>query len=192
MIRRTLGILTAVGILAQAASARQAAAGTQAPLEIGWDELAPLVMERKISTVLPGGVRIQGDVLAVRADSLVLDVRKSSNKKLCPKGQNEIPRASITGLGIIREANGIWRIVGGALGAIGGVYAVAGIALATESAAAVVPAVAVVIPLSAAAGHYAGKLADRRTTRISILPKAADNGNENTLVIEPVQDAAIQ
>ncbi len=181
MHRKVFAVLAAFGVLAQdAAFARQAARTNLSStptnskqIEIAWEELAPLVVEQKISTMLPEGVKLQGEVLAVRPDSLVLDVHKSSQKKVYPRGQTEIPRPLISELKIIRERNAVMRIVGGILGAIGGLCAVGALGVVTESVAVVVPALILGLPLSAAGGYYAGKLADRYTTRIVIRSASA-------------------
>ena len=171
MTRKILAVLMALGMLApEAAFAQPAPSGKSKQVEITWDELAGFVVEKKISTVLPDGVRLQGEVLAVRPESLVLDVQKSSRKKLYPLGQTEVPRSSVSLVLVIRERSAAMRIVGGILGGIGGLFATSGIAVATDSVAVVLPGLLCIIPGSAVAGYYAGKLADRYITRIAIRP----------------------
>lgn len=174
MVRQILAVLVALSVLAQDAAfaEQQRSPLTQNQVEITWDELAGVIVQKRISTVLPDGVKLQGEVLAVRPESLVLDVQKSSRKKLHALGQTEIPRASITEVRVIRHRSAAMRIIGGTLGAIGGVFATGAVGVATESVAAVLPCLLVLIPLSAVAGYYAGKAADRRTTRITIAPDA--------------------
>lgn len=163
MVRRIVAVAVALGILAQ-----DAAFARQGPADITWEELAAIVVTEKISTVLPDGVRLQGEVLAVRPDSMVLDVRKSSNGKLYPRCQTEIPRAAIREVRILHEGSSVMRIVGGILGVIGGMAATGGLAYLTDSLAVVVPALLLLIPASAVAGYYGGKLLDRRTTRLIV------------------------
>ena len=141
-------------------------------MSIAWDELGNLVIEQTISTVVSGGTRLQGEVLAVRPASMVLDVHKTSNRKLFPKGQAEIPRASISEVRVIRHTTAGMRVAGGILGAIGGIAAVTGLGFATDSAAVLIPGMILIIPGAAVAGYYAGKLADRRTTRLTIRPES--------------------
>lgn len=180
MVRRFLAVVVAMGVLAQdAAFARQAlTVPNKNQVQITWEELAGIVVEQNVATVLPDGVRLQGEVLAVRPESLVLDVHKSSKKKLHPLGQTEIPRASVTEVRVIRHRSAGLRIAGGILGAIGGLAAVSGLGFVTESFAVVIPGLLVLVPISAVAGYYAGKLGDRRTTRLSIRPSAAPTGAE--------------
>ena len=175
MVRKMLAVLAAFGLLAQdAAFARQnpeSLSGKSRQVEIAWNELASLVVDQKISTVLPGGIKLRGDVLAVRPDCLVVDVQKTSNRKLYPPGQTEIPRSSVGELKIIRQRSAAMRIVGGILGAIGGLAAASWIGVAADSAAVLGPLLILLIPLSAVGGYYAGKLADTYTTTIAIRPE---------------------
>ena len=129
MIQKAVALMVAFGMLAQ-----QTALAAPKETRITWNELSDLAVEKKVSTVLPDGTRLEGDVLAVRAESLVLDVNKTSNRKLHPKGQQEVPRASISEIRVIRHRGAGMRAV---------------------------------------AGYYAGKLADRSVTRLSIQPETA-------------------
>src|SRR5450759_5889079 len=97
MIRQTLAVAVACGLLLQdAAIAQQAPTLQSKQVQISWEELSGLVIDRKISTTLPDGTRLEGEALAVRPEALVLDVQKTSNKKLHPKGQTEVPRAAVS------------------------------------------------------------------------------------------------
>jgi len=139
------------------------------PGRLAWSELAPVVVDRKVKTTLPDGTRIEGEVLAVRSDALVMDVTKTSNRKAHPKGQTEIPRSSLMELGVIKD-RGPGKLIGGILGTVGGVAAATGLAIATENAAAALAGYLVVLPVAAVGGYFAGKAADRRVTRIVIAP----------------------
>ena len=139
------------------------------PGRLTWSELAPVVVDRKVGTTLPDTTRIEGDVLAVRSDALVMDITKTSNRKAHPKGQTEIPRSSLMELGVIKD-RGPGKLIGGILGTMGGIAAATGLAIATENAAAALAGYLVVLPLAAAGGYYAGRAADRRVTRIVIAP----------------------
>ena len=88
MIYKLIALLaTAALLFQQAAEARQdPPALKQRRAELAWSELAAILTEKKISTRLPDGVKLEGEVLAVRPDSLVVDVRKTSKKQLYPKG----------------------------------------------------------------------------------------------------------
>lgn len=82
-----------------ALSLSPATAGTS-KVEVRWNELSPLILAHTVSLVLPGGTTVAGEVESVRDDSLTLDVRKTSNSKVQPKGTASIPRASVTTLQI--------------------------------------------------------------------------------------------
>lgn len=169
MIRRSLAVAMAFGLLMQdAAFAQQAPTLNSKQVRITWEELPALVIDRKISTTLPDGTRLEGEALAVRPEALVLDVYKTSNKQLHPKGQTEVPRAAVGEVRVIRVRGPVMRIVLGILGGIGGAYGSIGLGLLTDSLGVLVPAVLLGIPLSAIAGYYAGKLLDTSTTRLLI------------------------
>jgi hypothetical protein len=178
MKRKVLSVVAAFGLLAQdAAFARKLGPAAQelAPeprngMQLDWDELSNVLLEKKISAVLRDGTKVQGEVLAVRPESLVLDVQKSSRKKVHPVGQAAIARELVGDVRLIRERGSAGRIVGGILGAIGGIYGSVGLGFAADSVGVLVPAMLILIPVSAVSGYYAGKLADRHTTLISIRP----------------------
>jgi len=180
MLRKVMAALVASSILiGDAAFARQVTTPPATPrtVEIAWDELAGMVVEKTITTVLTDGAKVQGEVLAVRPESLVLDIRKSSRKKVYPAGQAAIARRLVTEIQVIRHCSPIGRITLGILGAIGGISVASGLAITTDSAA-ILPGALLIIPVSTVAGYYAGKLADRRITRIAIRPEAAAAGSE--------------
>lgn len=179
MPEKALAILLLAGLAAeQPVFAGQVAPNAPKGVEISWSELSALVVEQNVSTVLPDGTRLSGDVLAVRPESLVMDVHRSSRKKLYPIGQNEIPRTSVNEIRLIRHRSAAMRIVGGILGGVGGMFAVTGLAFATDSAAVVIPGLLIIIPVAAVSGYYAGKLADRRTTRIQVKKESAEPGRK--------------
>jgi hypothetical protein len=180
MLRRILAVAAGFLVLWQDGSWAQGAidgtGGSRADqgvrrtkhVELAWDELAAFVVEKKISTVLPDGTKVQGEALAVRPESLVLDVQKTSSRKAWPKGQTEIPRTYVSELNLIRERGAAMRILGGVAGAIGGLFGVSAVAYVADSAAFAIVGLVFLVPLAAVGGYYAGRLADRYTTRIVI------------------------
>jgi hypothetical protein len=169
MTQKIAAVVAAFALFSQdAAFAKQAPQKLPAQAGIAWSELGGFVVEKNVSITLPDSTRLEGEVLAVRPESLVLDVRKTSNKKLHPKEQTEIPSTSVREVKIIRHAGPAMRIVGGILGALGGCWGAASLGLVTDSIGVMVPAILILIPMSAVGGYYAGKLADRRTTLIRI------------------------
>ena len=85
-----------------------------------WDELTPLILGKHVEMRL-AGTQVQGDVIAVRADSLFMDVTKTSNPAAYAKGQISIPRLAVSSIDI-RKRTKRWRVVGTVVGAIGGLY----------------------------------------------------------------------
>jgi hypothetical protein len=179
MIRQTLAVAVAFGLLLQdAAFAQQAPSLNSKQVQISWEELSGLVIDKKISTTLPDGTRLEGEALAVRPDALLLDVQKTSNKKLHPKGQTEVPRLAVSEVRVIRVGGPFMRIFLGILGGIGGGFGASALGFVTDSLGVLVPAVFLGIPLAAVAGYYAGKLADTHTTRLLIQDATHPGDNE--------------
>jgi hypothetical protein len=160
-------VLTALGQPSALAGQTPKITG-RTPGRLSWSELSPLVVDRKVQTTLPDGTRIQGQALAVRPDALVMDITKTSNRKAHPKGQAEIPRASVTELAVIRD-KGPGKLIGGILGTVGGAFA-AGAATYYGGGGGAAAGWLLILPVSAVGGYYAGKAVDRRVTRIVIAP----------------------
>ncbi|HEY2015393.1 MAG TPA: hypothetical protein VGH38_17935, partial [Bryobacteraceae bacterium] len=102
MIRQSMALAVAFGLLGQDAALAQAPTLPNNQVPIAWEELAALVVDRKITTTIPDGTRLEGEALAVRPEALVLDVQKSSNRKLHPKGQTEVRRLDVSEVRVIR------------------------------------------------------------------------------------------
>ncbi len=175
MPQKLIALLAALALMAQ----QSAHAQQDSPLlkqrraELAWSELSAILTEKKISTRLPDGVKVEGEVLAVRPDGLVMDVHKTSSRKLHPKGQSEFPRESIRELRVVRD-RGPMKAVGGVTGATGGLTATGFLAYATESTGLVLAGLVFLVPIAIVAGYYAGKAADRRTTLITVRQDAAE------------------
>lgn len=65
-------------------------------MELRWGELSPFIVDQRISLHLPEDARIKGNVLSVRDEGLVVDVKKTNNKEVYPKRQSLIPRADVS------------------------------------------------------------------------------------------------
>lgn len=133
-----------------------------------WTELSGVLVDKRIALTLADGTRLEGDALAVRADELVLDIRKTSNRQTYPKGQGSVPRSAISSVKLIRT-DGAWKVAGGASGAA---LAVAFMILGVyyESALLGYGGFILGLPLGIIAGYHLGKAADRRAIEIRILP----------------------
>jgi len=138
-------------------------------IELRWIELAPVVVNHKVKAVLPDGTEIQGLVVAVRDDALVLNVK---SRKGYPTGQNVIPRASLSTLQIddFRGAGG--RTIGVIVGALGGLILGGDLVAHTANTEAVaVSSFLGISTASAIAGYYAGRTRDHNVTMIRIVPE---------------------
>lgn len=139
-------------------------------LVLKWSELESRIHDRKVALELPGGTRIEGKALSVHTNGLRIKVRKTSDRKVQPKGEHTIPRQSVSALRVTE-----YRVIGRLIGALAP-PAVVGIitpALAGEiyegPLVILVPALAVAgaIGLSVA-GYYIGKALDKRVVEIQV------------------------
>src|SRR5258708_13870970 len=48
------------------------------PLKLKWTELAPIIHGHRVELVLKQGLKIKGEAVVVREDSLVMDVKEGS------------------------------------------------------------------------------------------------------------------
>ena len=139
-------------------------------VELAWSDLEPAIQGKKVALVLPDGVRIEGPVLAVEPDALVMDVRKSSGRALHPQGKTSVPRAS-AGTLEMRGRGTKWQIIGAAIGAAPGIVACAIVAKYVENEGGTNNLTALcAVPLGAGLGlgYWAGRAADKRVTYIKV------------------------
>ena len=148
-------------------------------IQVPWSEIAALVEYQKVALVLPDGAMIEGQVLAVEADALVLDIKKSSEPRSHPARRTSVPRSSISVLQL-KQVKGNRRWLGAAIGAAAGgvagwllaegVFHVSGEGLNPSKAPVVVGSVAGLVAGAAAIGYFAGRKGDQRVTFIKIIP----------------------
>jgi len=140
------------------------------PLELKWGELAPTIQGHTVELTLTGGTRVTGDVAAIRNDTMVLDVKKTSDAKAFPKGNASIPRDSIQLVKLKRS--GAWgKTLGTTLGVLSGVVVGGYVAGTTQNDAG--PAVAVFLVIAGAmsvGGYLLGRRADQTATTIRVVP----------------------
>ena len=166
----TQRFLTAFGTLLLAG----AAWAGQGQESLKWSELGPRITGKKVALVLPDGTNVQGKVRGVDPAGLRLDISKTSDKRLQPKGVHTIPRQSVSVLRVTE-----YRKMGRLLFTLGAL-ATAGAFVAhgaSDSGLTEGPLV-VIVPAVGAAGtagigvgaYYFGKAVDKRVTDIRIAP----------------------
>jgi hypothetical protein len=138
------------------------------PVQLHWSELAAVVTGQKVAIATPEGPRVEGRVIAVGPDALSLQIRS--------KGETRIPRTSITTLEL-RQMRKRGSIIGTTAGAVLGLAGAVAIDIGEcgfltnkcfpHKPVAAEVAVAIGLPV---AGYFLGRWADRKNTRITILP----------------------
>jgi hypothetical protein len=140
----------------------------EAQVEVSWDELPAVVAGKKVTIVVPDGAELRGNVVAVEANQLVLNVTKTSEKRAHPNGRTELPRASVTTLSFTRTGH-TWQTVGAAAGVVAGFGIATPIIMYSENEgnSAGVAAVAAV-GAAGALGYFLGRSADRKTVTVHV------------------------
>jgi len=142
------------------------------PLELRWNELESRIAGKKVSMVLTDGVAIEGRDAGVEAGGLRLNITKSGDKKLHPKGVQVLPRELVTFLEVT-EYRHLARIIV----PVAAVATVAAVTVSMESGISE-GAGLIAVPVAGAAGgvgaavggYYAGKAIDKRVTQIRVVP----------------------
>src|SRR5215208_122200 len=91
------------------------------PLELKWDELAPMIRGHRVDVTIADGTTVRGEAIAVREDTLVVDVSGSSNSQTYPNGNGSIPRGAISLLEVERSRGSGAKTLGTVVGVIAGV-----------------------------------------------------------------------
>ncbi len=145
-------------------------------LELAWSELESAIQGKNVAVLLPDGVRIAGLVRAVEPDALVMDVRKTSDRALHPKGRTSVPRRS-AGTLEMRGRRFLWQALGPAIGAVPGIVACAWAAAYANNEGGMNEALTAIcaVPLGGgvALGYMAGRSADKQVTYIKVRDAAA-------------------
>jgi hypothetical protein len=140
-------------------------------LELRWNELSPIVVGHTISGKLPSGVTFRGEAIAVREDSLIVDVHRTSDSKALPSGQQSIPRTSLPQIDLTRPKGVGGRIIGTTLGILGGLTLSGAIIAGTDPGGGAASAIILLVPTATGAlGYFAGKALDGRVKHIRIVP----------------------
>jgi hypothetical protein len=140
------------------------------PLELRWNELAPIVLGQTVELTVPGAT-VKGEIVAVRDDSLVMDVQKTSNATSIPKGSASIPKSSVTLLKVRRNRGNWGRNLGVTVGVLSGVV-IGGYTAGTNTnkASTGIPLFLSIASGISIGGYFLGKQLDRKTTLIRVVP----------------------
>ncbi len=164
MLKRAMVFLTVFCLM------HGSAAAESRPLELKWTELAPTVQGHSAELTLSDGTKVTGEVAAIREDTMVVDVKKTSNAKTYPKGNASVPRGSIQ-LVKLKRSSAWGKGIGIALGVLAGMTLGGYVAAKTQNDAG--PAIAVFLVISGAVavgGYLLGRTADQHSTTIRIVP----------------------
>ncbi len=140
------------------------------PEAVRWNELGARVGGNKVALVLPDGTHLEGRVREVEPGGLRLRVSKTSDRKVIRKGEQLIPRASVTLLRVT-EYRKLGRLLTtvGALGAAAAIVASQSIDVYEGPMVIAVPAVIAGGMVGVGVGgYYTGKALDKRVTEIRI------------------------
>lgn len=149
----------------------QRAAPTSDVLELLWSELPPLLQGRRVDITLTDGTTIRGDVLAVRDEELVIDVRGASRGALDAHRQGNVPRTSVSIIRFQRSGSSWGRNLGTVIGVLTGVVVGGYVAATTaDSAGTGIPTFLAVASGLTLAGYYSGRHIDRTVTTIRVIP----------------------
>lgn len=142
-------------------------------IQLRWEELEPLVSGNEVEFTLPAGARLRGDVISVGADSLMMKVEKTSDKRTYPKGPLSIPRSSISSLDMTtRTIRG--RVLGTTIGVGLGALLGTGLAIGgcwegcNNPGAMTAAGVGIGFGIGAL-GHFLGRRADIHVTTVRIV-----------------------
>jgi hypothetical protein len=143
--------------------------------EMHWSDLTPFIGDHSVALTLPDGARIEGRVIAVEPQTLVIDVRKTSNPQAHAKGRQSIPRDQAKSV-VVNRPTIRWRVVGTSVGAVAGfpiglVAAVKEEGIFSKGNGYTAVFIAAIAGL-ATAGFLIGWAADRRKTTVTIIPDA--------------------
>jgi hypothetical protein len=138
-------------------------------VELRWNELSGMVAGHNVVVTLRDGATVSGEAMAVREDSLVLEIRRASNPAL-RKGNGAIPRDSISIIKLERSRGGWGKTIGTVIGVLSGITLGGYAAAHTNSAGAGIPVFLGVAAGFTVAGSYAGRQLDKKETLIKIVP----------------------
>jgi hypothetical protein len=145
----------------------------QPQVELKWSELGARAAGHKVALVLPEGTHVEGKVRAVEPHGLRMRVSKTSDRRVVRKGDQIIPRQSIS---VVRVTE--YRKLGRLLVTTGTVGAASALVATNYPDIYEGPAV-IAVPAVVAAGliglgigaYFIGKRIDRTVTEIRVVPE---------------------
>ncbi len=141
-------------------------------LHVRWEGLS-IVAGKTVMVAMPEGPLITGKVTGVEPDGLVVKVTKTTDQKICPKGELRVPRATLHVFQMRTDGkvfHVLLTLVGAGAGFTAGGLAAMAIDWHGNNDAAVWAAVIGGGTAGTVAGFMAGRAADRRWTTVEILP----------------------
>ena len=168
MTRRLIAVLISSVMLTASTQSLQAFPNQ---LRSRWDELPDLIEGMNIRMILPDSTVIRGQTLEVRADELVVEVRRTSNPRLHAKGRTAIPRSDVSTIELfLRRPPGAIPDVG-AMGAGLGAVAVSPLLfyLGETNKISGWPAAAILFAAAAGGAIIAHRLHGADTSRVLII-----------------------
>jgi hypothetical protein len=144
-------------------------------LRLRWPDLDRVVTGHHINITLPSDIYLEGDVLGMRDDGLLLEVKVTSDKRAYPRGRALVPRAEVKRFRLVRKRGHTWRIEGAALG--GGIGFLGGAAAAMESTSmSSGAAIALGTGVGTGVGFLCGLAGDYDRADVIVQPEAVQSG----------------
>jgi hypothetical protein len=135
-----------------------------------WRDLDRMVRGRNIDITLHSGIQLKGRVTSVEVDALMLDVRKTSNKRAYPKGRAVVPWPEVTQFTLARKEGHTWSAVGSSVGGTIGAGVAAGLVQVVEGDGRRAAAAALAVGIPAALGFGLGWGADHEYVNVIVMP----------------------
>lgn len=170
MVKISTSVILAV-VACTSGGTLAAAARTQ---RLTWSELGPATQGKgkKIMMVLPSGTRIQGEVVSVEPQALIVNVTKTSNRGEVDKGRTSVPRSSVS-VFETRQCGAKWRTIL-TIGIPGALLAATAAAMNAQSPAVNgQEAAGVGVGIAGGgivAGYFLGRQLDCRVTHTTVVP----------------------
>jgi hypothetical protein len=151
------------------------AAATEEKLNLDWNEIFAYVEGRKLTVGLADGSQVEGIVRGVNAESLDMQVRRSTSNTH-RSGDASIRREEVSVIRF-RETKGNWRALGTAIGAGAGaaIGGIAAVRLDNENASGKAgAAVGIAVGAGAGLGYALGHAKDQRNVTILVKKQQAE------------------